>query len=747
MANQSYGGGRRSLAVPVMATVGVLLSFGAFFLLRANTREVEAAFLERQVVQLHSLLEARFDSHVLLLRALSGPMAGPAPVTQASFATAVEPLLPQLPALRSVAWARRIAPEQIALLERAMRADGRPTFSVRRTSGGGAPAEGDDDLYVTVMAEPLIPNATLLGEDFAAWPGRRSQLAQACRTGEIVAAEPPPLAGEPATPPGALVMFLMPVYLREPDPADPIGNCELVSGYLWSVFRIDRLLREALNSLQLTAGDAYLVDTDAAGRQRVVAVQPAADRSAGQGAAPAAGQASHQGAVFHPLSVAELETVPTVSRPLESGGRSWRLVVATRRGPLFDPADKAAWMVLALGLVLTTGLAGYARREAQAKRLLQTEARARAAMARALRESEQRFRMALRHSHITLFSQDRDLRYVWMYSPQGTQQPVDFIGRTHADIFDPDEAALLDSIVRPVLETGIGVRQEVQLTISGEPKVFDMIVEPMYDDAGAISGVVCASIDVTEATQIREALAEAHAEAERANQAKSRFLAAASHDLRQPFQAMSLFHHILLSRLEDPRQVEIATKLGEALSAGNALLSTLLDTSALEAGNVKPKVSDFPFHDIAARLAIEIADQATDKGLTLHVVHTSAIVRSDPVLLERMVRNLLVNALRYTPRGASCWAAAGATAACRSRCGTPAPASRPTRWTPSSRTSTATAPTGATARAASASACRSCGAPPRSSTIPSPSSPRSAAAPCSRSACRSSATCATASPA
>ncbi|WP_207436439.1 hypothetical protein, partial [Sabulibacter ruber] len=92
-------------------------------------------------------------------------------------------------------------------------------------------------------------------------------------------------------------------------------------------------------------------------------------------------------------------------------------------------ASRHAWGVLIVGLLLTGTLAGYVRREQQAKRLLQAEARARAAMARALRESEERFRMALRHSRISLCSHDRDLRYVWVYNPQTPVPPEAFLGR------------------------------------------------------------------------------------------------------------------------------------------------------------------------------------------------------------------------------------------------------------------------------------------------------------------------------
>ncbi len=159
------------------------------------------------------------------------------------------------------------------------------------------------------------------------------------------------------------------------------------------------------------------------------------------------------------------------------------------------------------------------------------------------------------------------------------------------------------------------------------------------------------TVEIAERRRAEEAERSARGEAERANAAKSKFLATASHDLRQPFQAMRLFHHILQSRLADPGTREIATRLGEAMQAGEELLTALLDISTLEAGTVEPRLSNVPIQPMLTRLAQEFEAQASAKGLDFRMAPSSAVVRSDPVLLERMLRNLLNNALRYTPRG------------------------------------------------------------------------------------------------
>ncbi|HYC05556.1 MAG TPA: ATP-binding protein [Azospirillaceae bacterium] len=148
-----------------------------------------------------------------------------------------------------------------------------------------------------------------------------------------------------------------------------------------------------------------------------------------------------------------------------------------------------------------------------------------------------------------------------------------------------------------------------------------------------------------------EELRRSRDEAEAANRAKSRFLAAASHDLRQPFQAMRLFHALLEGDLTPDRRAEAVARLGEALAAGEDLLRALLDVSTLEAGQVKPELATV---SIRAVLEAELAHArplAAAKGLRLRLGPCGGAVLTDPVLLKRMLRNLLVNAIRYTERG------------------------------------------------------------------------------------------------
>ena len=146
-------------------------------------------------------------------------------------------------------------------------------------------------------------------------------------------------------------------------------------------------------------------------------------------------------------------------------------------------------------------------------------------------------------------------------------------------------------------------------------------------------------------------LQDAKEEAERANRAKSVFLASASHDLRQPLHAMQMYIAALRQKMDNADTLSIVDDI-DAVSISTArLLGALLDVSQLEAGAIKPKKEDFLVEEILNRAFREFAPAAREKNLDFRVISSSLAVRSDPVLLERILGNFISNAIRYTHEG------------------------------------------------------------------------------------------------
>lgn len=140
-------------------------------------------------------------------------------------------------------------------------------------------------------------------------------------------------------------------------------------------------------------------------------------------------------------------------------------------------------------------------------------------------------------------------------------------------------------------------------------------------------------------------------QAEAASRAKSRFLAAASHDLRQPMHALSLFAATLVERLRYPEVRAIADQMQASIIALTSLFDSLLDISKLDAGAVQPRVVSFRLQDLLDNVRRDFTGKAVHKGIRLQVAQSSLVVRSDPLLLERIVRNLAANAVNYTNQG------------------------------------------------------------------------------------------------
>jgi len=148
-----------------------------------------------------------------------------------------------------------------------------------------------------------------------------------------------------------------------------------------------------------------------------------------------------------------------------------------------------------------------------------------------------------------------------------------------------------------------------------------------------------------------EELQHAKLEADKANESKTKFLAAAGHDLMQPFNAATLFAAMLAQKTKGGELATLSKGVVSSLNSAESLLTMLLDMTKLESGKLTPQKSDFTLDDMLASLVQEFKVIAASKGLTLRYVPTRLVIHSDKNLLRRIVQNLLSNAIRYTTAG------------------------------------------------------------------------------------------------
>ena len=205
------------------------------------------------------------------------------------------------------------------------------------------------------------------------------------------------------------------------------------------------------------------------------------------------------------------------------------------------------------------------------------------------------------------------------------------------------------SDARRVLSRRVPISREIQ-TKAGSWHLWRLLPFPAGDRRA--SGVLITVIDVTPYHKAGDASEAARLRAERISLGKSRYLAAASHDLRQPLQTLSLLHGVMARRLSDPEALhQLILRGEETLAAMSGMLNALLDINQLEAGVLHPEVSDVSLGSILERMKSEFGYHTQSRGLGWRTVPCRARVRSDPRLLEQIVRNLLSNAVKYTKRG------------------------------------------------------------------------------------------------
>ena len=232
-------------------------------------------------------------------------------------------------------------------------------------------------------------------------------------------------------------------------------------------------------------------------------------------------------------------------------------------------------------------------------------------------------------------------------------KPEELIGRNLLAAAGHLDVPALREFLTSIQARGATINDhEIEIELPGVGRrVFSMSARVLRKEPLAKRKVLVAIVDVTEVKREGKALELAKSEAERANVAKSRFLAAASHDLRQPLQTIGLLQGMLEKRVRDEPTLKLVRRLDQTVNSMSSMLDKLLDINQLEAGIVRPAIIDFPIQRLLDELRTEFKYHTEIIGLDWRVVSSSLTVRSDPRLLEQIMRNLLSNAVKYTTEG------------------------------------------------------------------------------------------------
>lgn len=271
---------------------------------------------------------------------------------------------------------------------------------------------------------------------------------------------------------------------------------------------------------------------------------------------------------------------------------------------------------------------------------------------RSARENAERLRLFIDNVPAGIAMFDRDMRYLAVsrrFLEDFRIAGADVVGRRHYEVFPEIPERWRAYHRRGLAGEELDCEEDCFTRADGHLDWGRWKIRPWHDAAGRIGGIVLFTEDITARKQVEEALIASKVETERANEAKSRFLGSISHDLRQPIFAISLYIDTLRNRL--PPGDPLLSNLKDCVGGLAGMLSGLLDLSKLDAGMVAPAVGDLDTDEVLAKVVAAHAPLARIKGLQLRVRRFGMQAHTDSVLFQRILHNLVANAIRYTRSG------------------------------------------------------------------------------------------------
>lgn len=275
----------------------------------------------------------------------------------------------------------------------------------------------------------------------------------------------------------------------------------------------------------------------------------------------------------------------------------------------------------------------------------------------ALRLSEERFRIALQNSPITVFNQDPELRYTWAHNPTGfsVQQ---LLGKRDRDLLErPEEARELEAFKQQALAEGHSARRTVSVWSDDQRRWYDLTVEPLRDHVGQTTGLIGSAIDITERVRMETELRQQAEQLIEADRQKNNFLAMLGHELRNPLAPIrnvidTLNGQLKRGAVDNNMLIWSLGVMDRQIGQLTLLVNDLLDVGRITQNKVELRKRPTALADIV-RSAEETIRPLLDEHrqtLTIAAPPEPLTVDADPLRLAQVVTNLLNNAVKYTPR-------------------------------------------------------------------------------------------------